>query len=331
MSTIRIASLVPFATEIVCALGLEENLIAVSHACDYPLSVKNRPIVTAQTILPPAQTLLDDDGDPYEVPPSAKEIDDAVRAAVAAGEGLYRIDTAKLLDLQPDLVITQGLCDVCAASHIATSKAAAELGDTVTVLDLSPTKLSEVLDAIYKVGKATDRNEAAEAIVSDMIARFEMVKVETAASTSRPRTLLLEWPEPLYCAGHWSPELLALVNAIAAPWDQAGKPSRVIDWDAVLRFDPEVILLAACGFDAERGAWESTTLTDLPGWFELPAVRSGDCYAIDGNAFVNRPGPRLADTAELLATILHPDTTGNTVPPYSVVRFPPEAMNADKA
>ncbi len=331
MSTIRIASLVPFATEIVCALGLEENLVAVSHTCDYPPSVKTLPIVTEQTVLPPTQTLLDEDGDPYEVPPSALEIDDAVRAAVAAGEGLYRIDTTKLLDLKPDLVITQGLCDVCAASHIATSKAVAELGDAVTVLDLSPTKLSEVLDAIHKVGAATGQAEEAEALTSEMIARFESVKIETAASTSRPRTLLLEWPEPLYSAGHWSPELLTLVNAVPAPWDNVGTPSRVIDWNDVLRFDPEVILLAACGFDAERGAWESTTLTDLPGWFELPAVRSGDCYAIDGNAFVNRPGPRLADTAELLATILHPDTTGNTVPPYSVVRFPPETMNPDKA
>ena len=138
MSKIRIASLVPFATEIVCALGLEENLVAVSHVCDYPASVKSLPIVTAHTIQTAPQVLLDEDGDPYEVPPSAKEIDDAVRAAVAAGEGLYRIDSAKLLELKPDLVLTQGLCDVCAASHIATSRAVAELGDAVQVLDLSP-------------------------------------------------------------------------------------------------------------------------------------------------------------------------------------------------
>lgn len=330
MTTIRIASLVPFATEIVCALGLEENLVAISHVCDYPPSVKVLPVVTAQTVLPEPQILTDEDGDTYEVPASAKEIDDAVRAAVASGEGLYRIDSAKLLELKPDLVLTQGLCDVCAASHIATAKAVAELGDAVKILDLSPTTLSGVLDAVRAVGTATEREAESEEIISDMIARFEAVKMDSAMSPNRPRTLLLEWPEPLFCAGHWSPELLTLANATLAPWDKVGAPSRVIEWDDVLRFDPEVILLAACGFDAERGAWESTTLTDLPGWFELPAVRNGDCYAIDGNAYVNRPGPRLADTAELLATILHPDTTQGTVPPYAVSRFPPEALNPEK-
>ena len=325
--SIRIVSLVPFATELVCALGAEENLVAVSHACDFPASVKSLPIVTTQTVLPPAQTLLDEDGDSYEVPPSAKEIDDAVRAAVAAGDGLYRIDTAKLLALKPDLVITQGLCDVCAASHLATARAVAELGDSVTVLDLSPTNLTEVIDAFRKVGAATGRVEEADALVSETLARLETVRVSTLSAPSRPRVLLLEWPEPLFCAGHWSPELVEIAGATRAPWDKTGAPSRVIAWDEVLRFDPEVIVLAACGFDTERGAWESTTLSDLPGWFELPAVRSGDCYVVDGNAYFNRPGPRLADSAELLATILHPDTTQNTVPPYSVVRFPNEALN----
>ncbi|MBC8142334.1 MAG: cobalamin-binding protein, partial [Armatimonadetes bacterium] len=176
------------------------------------------------------------------------------------------------------------------------------------------------------VGAATGRDAEASELVSDMIARFESVKLSAMESPNHPRVLLLEWPEPLFCAGHWSPELLDFAHAVAAPWDKPGAPSRIIAWNDVLRFDPEVIVLAACGMDAERGAWESTTLTDLPGWFELPAVRSGDCYAVDGNAYFNRPGPRLADSAELLATILHPETIQTPVPPYSVSRFPPESL-----
>ena len=322
MPTQRIASLVPFATEIVCALGLRDFLIAVSHVCDYPPSVKELPAVTAQTAALAPHTETDEDGDPVAVPLSAGEID----AAVRSGAPLYTVDTARLRELAPTIIFTQGLCDVCAVSHIATLEATRELGGDAQIVDLSPTNIAGVLDTIRTVGVATGRETEAAELVSEMIARFEEVKLSAMDSPNRPRVLLLEWPEPLFCAGHWSPELLDFANAIAAPWDTPGAPSRVLDWDDILRFDPEVIVLAACGMDAERGAWESTTLTDLPGWFELPAVRSGDCYAVDGNAYFNRPGPRLADSAELLAAILHPETIQSGVPPYSVSRFPPESL-----
>ena len=326
MSTLRIASLVPFATEIVCALGLEDSLVAVSHRCDYPPSVKNLPAVTAQTALLDPHTETDPDGDPVAVPLAASEIDAVVRAASASGAPLYTIDTQKLRDLSPTLILTQGLCDVCAVSHVATLAVARELGDAAQVLDVSPTNIAAILDAIRMIGAATGADAAAEELVSETISRLESVKLQSALSPKRPRTLLIEWPEPLFCAGHWSPELLAIANATLAPWDTPGAPSRLLDWNDVLRFDPEVIVLAACGMDAERGAWESTTLTDLPGWFDLPAVLSGDCYAVDGTAYFNRPSPRIADAAELLATILHPETMQNPVPPYSVSRFPNESL-----
>lgn len=322
MSTLRIASLVPFATEIVCALGLRDALVAVSHVCDYPPSVRELPAATAQTDALAPHRETDEEGDPVEVPLSAGEIDAAVRSGVS----LVTIDTAKLRELAPTIIFTQGLCDVCAVSHIGTMEAARELGDTAQIVDLSPTNIAGVLDAVRAVGAATGRDAEAAELVSEMIVRFESVKLSAMESPNRPRVLLLEWPEPLFCAGHWSPELLSFANAVAAPWDTPGAPSRVIDWNDVLRFDPEVIVLAACGMDAERGAWESTTLTDLPGWFELPAVRSGDCYAVDGNAYFNRPGPRLADSAEILAAILHPETVQEAIPPYSVSRFPPESL-----
>ena len=324
MSTLRIASLVPFATEIVCALGLRDSLVAVSHVCDYPPSVKELPAVTAQTAALAPHSETDEDGDPVVVPLSAGEMDAIVRSGVS----LYTINTATLRELSPTVIFTQGLCDVCAVSHVATLEAVRELGDSVQIIDLSPTHIAGVLDAIRTVGAATGRDAEAAELVSEMIARFESVKLSAMDSPNRPRVLLLEWPEPLFCAGHWSPELLGFANAVAAPWDKPGAPSRVIAWNDVLRFDPEVIILAACGMDAERGAWESTTLTDLPGWFELPAVRTGDCYAVDGNAYFNRPGPRLADSAELLATILHPETIQTPVPPYSVSRFPPESLTS---
>ncbi len=322
MSTLRIASLVPFATEIVCALGLQDSLVAVSHVCDYPPSVKELSAVTAQTDALAPHHETDEGGDSVETPLSAGEIDAVVRSGVP----LYTIDTARLRELTPTIIFTQGLCDVCAVSHVATVAAARELGDTARIIDLSPTNIAGVLDAIRTVGAATGRETEAAELVSDMIARFEIVKLSALESPNHPRVLLLEWPEPLFSAGHWSPELLNFAHCIGAPWDKPGAPSCVLDWNDVLRFDPEVIILAACGMDAERGAWESTTLTDLPGWFELPAVRSGDCYAVDGNAYFNRPGPRLADSAELLAAILHPETIQTPVPPYSVSRFPPESL-----
>ncbi|MBC8143821.1 MAG: ABC transporter substrate-binding protein, partial [Armatimonadetes bacterium] len=239
MSTQRIASLVPFATEIVCALGLRESLVAVSHVCDYPPSVKELPAVTAQTPILAPHRETDADGDSMEVPLSAGEID----AAVRSGAPLYTIDTATLRELAPTIIFTQGLCDVCAVSHVATLEAARELEGTAQIVDLSPTNIAGVLDAIRIVGAATGRDAEASELVSDMIARFESVKLSAMESPNHPRVLLLEWPEPLFCAGHWSPELLDVAHAVAAPWDKPGAPSRIIMWNDVLRFDPEVIVL----------------------------------------------------------------------------------------
>jgi iron complex transport system substrate-binding protein len=319
----RIVSLSPSATEILCALGLESSLVGVSHECDWPISVRDLPRLT-RSLLP--ETQIDEDGEILEL--SALEIDNAVREAVASGESLFTIDIELLRELKPDLLVTQGLCNVCAVHH-KTALIASEALDKAAgamVLDLSPTTLAEVLETFRQIGTATQRDAEAESLIAKTKNRWDAVREKTQTIGELPRTLLLEWPEPSFSAGHWNPELLQIAGGMLAPWDIVGKPSRVLDWTEVLEFNPEYIVLIACGFDAYRSLDEAWPLSELPGWYDLPAVRNGDCYAADGNAFFNRPGPRLADSAEILATILRPEVFTDMLPPYSVQRFPDEML-----
>ncbi|MBC8101931.1 MAG: cobalamin-binding protein [Cytophagales bacterium] len=329
----RIVSLLPSATEIVAALGLGDQLVAVTHECDYPPDlVAGKPVVTA-SIIPKttsSPSLEGEEGD-EPLPPNAGEIDRFVREALASGESLYRIDLDLLRDLKPDLLITQGLCDVCAVNHKAVVQAVEALGPGVQVIDLQPTTLAEVLESFRQVGAATDRAEAAEALAVLVRGRWEAVRQSAARATEHPRTLLLEWPDPPFTAGHWNPELLALANGEPAPWDTVGVASRTLHWDEIRAFAPEMIVLLACGMDAYRALDEAYALLDVPGWFDLPAVRNGECYAVDGNAFFNRPGPRLAESAEILATILHPERFTDMLPPYSVQRFDSEMLEAQES
>jgi iron complex transport system substrate-binding protein len=323
---LRIVSLLPSATEIVCALGLADSLVAVTHECDYPApAVAGKPVVTSSVI--PSGHGAD------EEPLSASEIDERVRAALAAGESLYRIDIDLLKSLQPDVVLTQGLCDVCAVNHRAVVQAVDALGAAPTVLDLAPTTLAGVLETFRQVGRATGREAEADALILQTEARWATVRDRVAAVSERPKTLLLEWPEPPFSAGHWNPELLELAGGVGGPWDETGKPSRTLTWEEILAFQPETIILMACGFDAYRALDEAFALPDGPGedaWFDLPAVRNGDCYAVDGNAYFNRPGPRLAESAEILATVLHPEVITEMMPPFSAQRFAEELTDRAK-
>ena len=328
----RIVSLLPSATEIVAALGLGDQLVGISHECDYPAQiVADKPIVTS-SIVPPLVPAEDGDATADENgmrPPTAAEIDTIVRAALAQGESIYRIDIDRLRELKPDLLLTQGLCDVCAVSHKAVVSAVEALGSSVQVLDLQPTSLAEVLESFRQVGATTGRDAEAEALVASVQARWDTVREKAARAPERPKTLLLEWPEPLFTAGHWNPELLALAGGGTAPWDTPGAPSRTLEWADVQTFSPEMIVLIACGMDAYRALDEAYALGDAPGWFDLPAVRNGECYTADGNAYFNRPGPRLAESAEILATILHPDLFTEMLPPYSVQRFDNELLEPE--
>jgi iron complex transport system substrate-binding protein len=329
-SSLRIVSLLPSATEIVCALGLADSLVAVTHECDYPAEVvRQKPVITSSLLHPSVAPAEEGVEAEEPVPLTAGEINAKVRAALAAGESLYRIDHEMLRALKPDIVLTQGLCDVCAVNHAAVKAAVEALGTGPTVLDLAPTTLAGVLDTFRQVGAAAGVDSAAEQLVTRTQARWDAVREKAGALAERPKTLLLEWPDPPFSAGHWNPELLQLANGAGGPWDVPGEASRTLTWEEITAFGPEMIVLMACGFDAYRALDEAWALTDAPGWYDLPAVRLGECYTLDGSAYFNRPGPRLAESAEILATVLHPETFTEMLPPYSAQRFSDDMLTPE--
>lgn len=320
----RIVSLLPSATEIVCALGLTDQLVGITHECDYPPEpVVGKPILTASMI-------GGGQAHPDETPLSARGIDERVRALLQSGESLYTLDTELLRALKPDLLLTQALCDVCAVRHKMVVRAVETVSPTTQVLNLEPTTMDGVLENIGQVGQATKREAEADALVARLRERLARVREKAATAGERPRTLLLEWPDPPFSAGHWNPELLAVAGGAGGPWEKVGEPSRTLSWDEIRAFSPEMLILMPCGFDADRAVDEASVLTTVPGWFDLPAVRNGECYAADGNAYFNRPGPRLVDSAEILATILHPETFTEMLPPYSVRRFPNHLLEPEE-
>ena len=287
----RICSLLPGATEIAFALGLGDQIVGVTHECDHPADAQIKPIVVKSMI--DAKRM------------SGIEIDRKVAELLQAGKGLYFIDEAAFADAAPDVILTQGLCEVCALDYGEVVKAADKLLRPPTIISLNPHSMKEILDDIRRVGAATGRNNAATALVDDLRQRIE--QVGGREPNRRPRVVCLEWFEPLYSAGHWVPEMVALAGGHDVI-GRAGEPSAKIDWRQVVEAQPEVMLLMPCGFDVRRTLRESTPLRAMPGWNELPAVRNQNVFALNGNAYFSRPGPRLVNGLEILARIIHPDT-----------------------
>lgn len=300
----RICSLLPGATEIVFALGLGDQLVGVTHECDFPADAQNKPNMVKSVI--DAQRM------------SGAEIDRKVAELLQAGKGLYSIDAAAFAAAAPDVIITQGLCEVCALDYHEVEKAAAALAKRPEILSLNPHRLQDILDDIRRVGEATGTNHAADALVDDLRRRIEQVGCREP--DRRPRVVCLEWFEPLYTAGHWVPEMVALAGGHDVI-GRAGEPSAKIQWQQVIDAQPEVILLMPCGFDVRRTVKESTPLRALPGWNELPAVRAERVFALNGNAYFSRPGPRLVNGLEILARIIHSDTVEWSVKPTDAARF----------
>jgi iron complex transport system substrate-binding protein len=308
----RIVSLLPSCTEIVCALGLEDSLVGVTHECDYPPQVQSKPRLTASRIS-------------HETMTSA-QIDHAVRTQLDGHGSIYDLDEEQLRRLKPDLLLTQELCDVCAVSYKIVQRAARLLEGEVQVLSLEPNTIGDILENIKTVGKVTGRPEKAAGLVAQLKARLDALAGALKEIEHRPRTLMLEWLEPPFAPGHWVPEQVALAGGDDA-FGRAGQPSVTTTAEEIRSYAPEVIVLIPCGYYKEDilRALPRSRLPD--GWEDLPAVRNGQVWATDASAYFSRPGPRVVDGAEILARILHPEMLG---PPEAeqAVRVAPTLMNA---
>jgi iron complex transport system substrate-binding protein len=284
----RICSLLPGATEVVYLLGLGDEVVGVTHECDYPAEAKQKPVVVHSAI------------DPRRM--ASAEIDRKVGELLQAGKGLYTIDTPVFLEAAPDLILTQGLCDVCALDYAKVLEAAEHLPHQPSILSLNPHSLDEILEDIARIGAATRRESSAAALLGDLRRRIAQVGIREP--DYRPRVVCLEWFDPLYVAGHWVPEMVALAGGFDV-LGRIGQPSYRVDWHSVVDANPDVILLMPCGFDVRRTVKESAPLGRLPGWNALAAVKAGNVYALNGHAYFSRPGPRLVNGLEILARILH--------------------------
>ena len=284
----RVVSLLPSATEIVAALDIEP--VGVSHECDYPSWVADKPAVNRSRVDPTA---------------SSGEIDEQVLDAEDSG-GVYAIELDTLARLDPDLVVSQGICEVCAVDAVAVRKAVDELGLDCEVLTTDPHSIEDVFEDIHRIGTATGTEERAAALVADLEARVRAVERTAKTADERPRVAVLDWSSPVMVAGHWIPEMVEMAGGSYGIADH-GAASHPVEWEAIREYDPEILVVAPCGFDLDQTTENLADLTARPGWDELTAVQEGRAYAIDGHQYVNRPGTRLVDSLEHLAGVIHPD------------------------
>ena len=285
----RIVSLLPSATEIVYALGLEP--VGVSHECDHPPEAAEKPAVNRSRV---------------DAEASSGDIDRQVLEA-EAGEGVYDIDLSTLSRLDPDLVVSQGICDVCAVDSVLVREAIDELNLDCEVLTTDPHSLEDVFDDVRHIGEATGTEQRADELVSGLERRVRSVETVAADLEERPRVAVLDWTDPVMTAGHWVPEMVAMAGGSYGMADP-GAASRPVEWTTIREYDPEVLVVAPCGFDLEQTTENLTDLTDRDGWEDLRAVREGRAYALDGHQHLNRPGPRLVESLEHLAGLIHPTT-----------------------
>jgi len=250
---------------------------------------------------------------------TSAEIDAAVGERLTDSDSLYSLDAKLLGELEPDLVLTQGLCDVCAVSSNVVEQATAVLPKTPRILSMNPTTLNEVLDVTVEVDDAVGRGGEAREKVSTLRERLARVE-EAVAGLPRPRAGCLEWLDPPFSAGHWVPEMVWLAGGEEL-FARAGEPSKRLSWEEILGAPPEVLVLMPCGFDAVRAAGEARVLPGIPGWEDLPAVENGRVWAVDANSYYSRPAPRLVEGVEILARILHPDVLPEAPEPKAAARL----------
>lgn len=285
----RIISLLPSATEIVCALGLEDQLVGVSHDCDWPPAVTStRPVVSGTRV---------------DVNAASADIDRQVRELSHGPRSIYHLDAEQLARLEPDLILTQELCDVCAPAFDSVRNAARLLERMPRIVSLEPNDLEGILENIRLIGELTGTTARAEAMVTDCRRRIQQVR-DSAPTHERPKVLCLEWLAPPYLAGHWVPQMVQLAGG--EPLGEPGARSVRLDWHDIEAFAPEVIVLMPCGFDTARTRAEADVLAAHSAWHRLPAVRCGRVYPVHGSHYFSRPGPRTIDGLEQLAHLIHP-------------------------
>lgn len=306
----RIVSLLPSATEIVCALGLGESLVGVTHECDFPASVVGKPVLTASRISHERM--------------SSAEIDHAVRSQLDGHGSIYNLDEKLLAELKPDLIITQELCEVCAVSYQTVVQAARLIESDARVVSLEPHSIQDIFANIRTVGELAGAASEADALVRDLTVQLDALAVLLTEVETRPRTLVLEWLEPPFAPGHWVPEQVAFAGGDAS-FGSTGGSSRMTSYAEIRDYLPEVIVLAPCGYYKEDTlrALESTLLPHA--WGKLPAVWQDRVWAVDATSYFSRPGPRVVEGAEILLKLIHPKLFGEPNAAQAV-RVPHELM-----
>jgi iron complex transport system substrate-binding protein len=297
----RVVSLVPNGTEILFAIGAGSVVVGVSHECDYPPAARRLPILTGSALAPGM---------------AAAAIDAAVSAQLATGDSLYTINEALVASLAPDLVVTQRLCPVCAVSTAQVEGALRPLAHCPEVLWLDPRTLAEVWEDIDRVGRATGRVAAAQAVRASLGRRLATVAANTAGRR-RPRVLALEWLDPPFGGGHWVPEMIAAAGGCDALGRQPGDPSLRLTWDQVMAAEPDIVLAMPCGYDAAGSASQIALVAGQPAWQALRRACGGRIYPLDANGCFSRPGPRLVDGIEQLAALFHPPALASGAEPLN--------------
>ncbi|WP_247002908.1 ABC transporter substrate-binding protein [Halosolutus gelatinilyticus] len=304
----RIVTTLPSATELVAALGIDP--VGVSHECDYPPGVESLPSITRSRISEACRA-------------SSAEIDRQVLETAETESGVYDVDTETLADLDPDLIVTQGMCDVCAVDEVVVADAIDEANEArrasssrtqsdddvdPEVLTTDPHTVADVFDDLDRLGRATGRENRAREVRLELESRIDDVRARTADidTADRPRVVIFDWTNPVMVAGHWTAELVGWTGGEYGLAD-VGDRSRPREWDAIREYDPEIAIVGPCGFGLDQIAANRSDLTDREGWDDLTAVQEGRVWALDGHHYLNRPGPRLVDTLEAIAGIVHPD------------------------
>jgi iron complex transport system substrate-binding protein len=287
----RIVTMIASATEIVCALGFENQLVARSHECDYPSSVKRLPVCTEPR---------------FDVNASSREIDQRVKSLLQESASIYRVDADMLKELQPDVIVTQSHCEVCAVSEKDVEQAiCAWIGKSPKIISLAPNNLADVWQSIQSVADALEVPQRGKELVGQLRTRVDRIATKAARLTRQPTVACLEWLDPLMAAGNWVPELVAQAGGRNL-FGSEGKHSPWMSWEELSRCDPEIIVAMPCGYDLHKTRQEVMPLFHRIEWHRLKAVQTGRVYIADGNQFFNRPGPRLVESLEILAEILHP-------------------------